>query len=258
MGSALREAWLWLLLAFLLGLVVGYFLKKWTVRERTTMDNTTTTRIAELEAQLEDCKSSAVRSSASKSSSSQARVANEPAPAAVVAAAAGANAATITVSNAASPAVTEPAALVAPVAKKAPAAKAPVARKPAATAPASKAPASKAPASKAPVARKPAAKAVVPDLAAGKAALGTTVKLDDLKLIEGIGPKIEALIKADGLTTWRQLSKANVERLQGILDAAGPRYNIHNPGSWPTQAGLLADGKWVEFKTLTDNLTGGK
>ena len=233
MGSALREAWLWLLLAFLLGLVVGYFLKKWTVRERTTMDSTTTTRIAELEAQLEDCKSSAVRSSASKSSSSQARVANEPAPAAVVAAAAGANAATITVSNAASPAVTEPAALVAPVAKKAPAAKAPVARK-------------------------PAAKAVVPDLAAGKAALGTTVKLDDLKLIEGIGPKIEALIKADGLTTWRQLSKANVERLQGILDAAGPRYNIHNPGSWPTQAGLLADGKWVEFKTLTDNLTGGK
>ena len=228
MGSALREAWLWLLLAFLLGLVVGYFLKKWTVRERTTMDSTTTTRIAELEAQLEDCKSSAVRSSPS-----QARVANETAPAAVAAAAAGANAATITVSNAASPAATQPAALVAPVAKKAPA-------------------------SKAPVARKPAAKAVVPDLAAGKAALGTTVKLDDLKLIEGIGPKIEALIKADGLTTWRQLSKANVERLQGILDSAGPRYNIHNPGSWPTQAGLLADGKWAEFKTLTDNLTGGK
>ena len=228
MGSALREAWLWLLLAFLLGLVVGYFLKKWTVRERTTMDSTTTTRIAELEAQLEDCKSSA-----SKSSPSQARVANETAPAAVAAAAAGANAATITVSNAASPAATQPAALVAPVAKKAPA-------------------------SKAPVARKPAAKAVVPDLAAGKAALGTTVKLDDLKLIEGIGPKIEALIKADGLTTWRQLSKANVERLQGILDSAGPRYNIHNPGSWPTQAGLLADGKWAEFKTLTDNLTGGK
>ncbi len=198
MGEKLSEAWLWLLLAFILGLVIGYFLTKLAGRDRTAADRTATSRITELEAQLEECKSSAAKPAIS--------------PAQVVNASA-------------------------PVATKAPT------TKPAAT--------------KAPAARKPAGKTAALDLAAGKAALGTTVKLDDLKLIEGIGPKIEALIKADGLTTWRQLSKANVERLQGILDAAGPRYNIHNPGSWPMQAGLLADGKWAEFKTLADNLKGG-
>ncbi len=227
MGAALSEAWLWLLLAFILGLVIGYFLKKWTVRERTTTDTITTTRIAELEAQLAECTSSAGMASTSDGTTFDTFVA-------------------------AAPAASTPATLVAPVAKKAPSA-----RKPAVKAPAAKAPAAK-PAAKAPAVRKPAVKAAALDLAAGKAALGTSVKLDDLKLIEGIGPKIEALFKADGLTTWRQLSKANVERLQGILDAAGPRYNIHNPGSWPTQAGLLADGKWAEFKALTDDLKSGR
>lgn len=212
MGAALREAWLWLLLAFILGVVIGYFLKKWTVRERTTTDTTTTTRIAELEAQLDECKASAAKA----------------------------------------PAV---AANAAPV--KAAPVKAPVAA--AKAAPVKAAPAKAAPArAAAPATRKPAAKSAPLDLAAAKAALGMTVKLDDLKLIEGIGPKIESLFKADGITTWRDLSKANVERLQGILVAAGPRYNIHNPASWPKQAGLLADGKWAEFKTLTDKLKGGK
>lgn len=33
MGPALREAWLWLLLAFVLGVVIGYFLRRYTVAE---------------------------------------------------------------------------------------------------------------------------------------------------------------------------------------------------------------------------------
>jgi len=35
MGPALREAWLWLLLAFVLGVVIGYFLRRYTVAEDT-------------------------------------------------------------------------------------------------------------------------------------------------------------------------------------------------------------------------------
>ena len=107
---------------------------------------------------------------------------------------------------------------------------------------------------------KPTTKRAAPalDLAAGKAVLGVTVRMDDLKLIEGIGPKIDGLMRADGITTWAELSKANVERLRAILDAAGPRYNIHDPGSWPKQARLLAAGKWQEFKELTDSLKGGR
>lgn len=83
-------------------------------------------------------------------------------------------------------------------------------------------------------------------------------KLDDLKLIEGIGPKIETLLKEGGISTWAELSEAPVERLKEILDAAGPRYQIHDPATWPAQAKLAAEGKWDELKTLQDELVGGR
>lgn len=43
-----------------------------------------------------------------------------------------------------------------------------------------------------------------------------------------------------------------------VLDKAGPRFRIHDPGSWPDQARLLAKGTWGEFKALTDSLKGGR
>jgi predicted flap endonuclease-1-like 5' DNA nuclease len=91
-----------------------------------------------------------------------------------------------------------------------------------------------------------------------KLALGSTVKLDDLKVIEGIGPKIEELLHADGIMTWRQLSQTDPARIRGILDAAGPAYRIAEPATWPRQAGLCADGKWAELKVLMDELDGGR
>ncbi len=81
---------------------------------------------------------------------------------------------------------------------------------------------------------------------------------DDLKVVEGIGPKIEELIKAEGITTWAQLAETSVEKIQEILTAAGPRYKMHNPGSWPTQAKLAADGNWDELNKLKAELDGGK
>lgn len=48
-------------------------------------------------------------------------------------------------------------------------------------------------------------------------------KLDDLKIIEGVGPKIETLLKEGGINTWAELAEAPVDRLKEILDAAGPR-----------------------------------
>lgn len=81
---------------------------------------------------------------------------------------------------------------------------------------------------------------------------------DDLKKVEGIGPKIEGLLNADGIMTWRQLSQAQHDRLKRILDDAGPRYRIHDPTTWPRQAGLAADGKWDELEKLQDELKGGR
>ncbi|MBK8736399.1 MAG: 30S ribosomal protein S1 [Saprospiraceae bacterium] len=83
-------------------------------------------------------------------------------------------------------------------------------------------------------------------------------KADDLKIIEGIGPKIAELLNADGIITFKDLAGTSVERIQGILDAAGPRYRMHDPSTWPNQSQLAADGKMDELKILQDNLKGGK
>jgi large subunit ribosomal protein L27 len=81
---------------------------------------------------------------------------------------------------------------------------------------------------------------------------------DNLKIVEGIGPKIEQLIKDRGIKTWAQLSETPVETLQSILHDAGSRYTMHNPGTWPRQAKLAAEGKWEELEVLQKELDGGK
>lgn len=83
-------------------------------------------------------------------------------------------------------------------------------------------------------------------------------KLDDLKIIEGVGPKIETLLKDGGISTWAELAVAPVDRLKEILDAAGPRYQIHDPSTWPAQARFAAEGKWEELKDYQEMLIGGR
>jgi len=83
-------------------------------------------------------------------------------------------------------------------------------------------------------------------------------KLNDLKIIEGIGPKIETLLKEGGISTWAELAAASEERLKEILDAAGPRYQIHDPSTWPAQAKFADEGKWEELKEYQEMLIGGR
>lgn len=83
-------------------------------------------------------------------------------------------------------------------------------------------------------------------------------KQNDLTAVEGIGPKISGLLQADGITTWRELANAKVERIQGILDAAGKRYKLADPSSWPKQAEMAADGRWDDLDEYQDFLQGGK
>jgi NADH-quinone oxidoreductase subunit I len=80
---------------------------------------------------------------------------------------------------------------------------------------------------------------------------------DDLKIVEGIGPKIERLLHAAGITTFAQLAAAPVERLDEILREANLR-NIADPGTWPEQAKLLAAGDMDAFNKLTEELKGGR
>ncbi len=87
---------------------------------------------------------------------------------------------------------------------------------------------------------------------------GKKWKSDDLKIVEGIGPKIEELLHNAGIKTWKALSETSEDKLKEILDAAGPSYQIHDPGTWAKQAELADQGKWDELKKWQDELDAGK
>jgi large subunit ribosomal protein L27 len=81
---------------------------------------------------------------------------------------------------------------------------------------------------------------------------------DDLKKIEGVGPKIAQILNEAGIMTFAQLANKTAEQIKDILEEAGPRYNIHNPSSWPAQAKFAAEGKWEELKEYQEILIGGR
>lgn len=87
---------------------------------------------------------------------------------------------------------------------------------------------------------------------------GKKITSNDLKFIEGIGPKIEGLLNDAGINTWKDLSEAPVEKLQSVLEEAGSRYKLHDPTTWSKQAKLAVDGKWEELLDYQEKLKGGK
>lgn len=87
---------------------------------------------------------------------------------------------------------------------------------------------------------------------------GKKIKQDDLKIIEGIGPKIEQLYHQAGIKTWLALSETPTEKSQAILDGAGEKYVVHNPGTWSRQAKLAYEGHWQQLKEWQSLLDKGK
>ncbi len=80
---------------------------------------------------------------------------------------------------------------------------------------------------------------------------------DDLKVIEGIGPKIASLLADAGITTFAQLAAADVGRLKQILTDAGLEH-LADPTTWPEQARLASAGDWAALEKLQDELKGGR
>jgi len=101
-----------------------------------------------------------------------------------------------------------------------------------------KAPAKKAKAKK-PVAKKTTVKKPVAKKTIVKkpAVKKTTVK-NDLKVIKGIGPKMEILLNENGITSFEELSKITVKKLEAILTNAGMNTKMYNIADWKTQAKL--------------------
>jgi len=81
---------------------------------------------------------------------------------------------------------------------------------------------------------------------------------DDLTKIEGVGPKIAELLNNAGINTFAELAVSSDANVRKILQAAGPRFQMHDPGTWNQQAKLAANGKWDQLKKLQDELDGGK
>lgn len=93
---------------------------------------------------------------------------------------------------------------------------------------------------------------------AAKRAMGQRIKEDDLKIVEGIGPKIEGLFHNFGITTWKDLSEVSTVKCQEVLNSGGKRYRIHDPASWPMQAKMAYEGKWEILAKWQDKHRAGK
>ncbi len=91
-----------------------------------------------------------------------------------------------------------------------------------------------------------------------KANVLAAAKFDDLKILEGIGPKIERILKEGGINTWAELAITSVDRLRELLYMAGPRYHIHDTSSWSIQAKFAAEGQWEKLKEYQDILMRGR
>jgi len=81
-----------------------------------------------------------------------------------------------------------------------------------------------------------------------------SAKGDDLKKIEGIGPKIASVLAEAGITTFEALSKTDAAKISEIIkDVRGN----HVTDTWPKQAEMAFEGKWDELKEWQDKLDGG-
>lgn len=104
----------------------------------------------------------------------------------------------------------------------------------------------------------PKAKATPVKTATKKKATKKTAKADDLKKVEGIGPKIAGLLNEAGIVTFADLAKAPIKKLKKVLEDAGSRFRMHDPKTWSAQAKLAAKGDWDKLKTWQGELKGGK
>jgi predicted flap endonuclease-1-like 5' DNA nuclease len=86
-----------------------------------------------------------------------------------------------------------------------------------------------------------------------------TAEPDDLRRIEGIGPRIAGVLQDAGISTFHQLSSTEVEQIREILQAEDPRLlRLADPTTWPQQAALAAEGNWPALEALQDDLKGGR
>lgn len=80
---------------------------------------------------------------------------------------------------------------------------------------------------------------------------------DDLKRIEGIGPKMEGALKAYGIKTFTALVEATEEQLAAAIEEAGMRF-APSLVTWAKQASFAANDDWDGLAAYQETLTAGR
>jgi F-type H+-transporting ATPase subunit gamma len=101
-------------------------------------------------------------------------------------------------------------------------------------------------------ASKPAASKAKAPAKASKAA-GT----DDLRRIEGIGPKMSAALKSAGIASFAQLADASEDDLREAISQAGMNFSP-SLATWAEQAAFAARGDWDGLAAYQDELVAGR
>jgi predicted flap endonuclease-1-like 5' DNA nuclease len=76
---------------------------------------------------------------------------------------------------------------------------------------------------------------------------------DDLKRIEGIGPRISTALNEAGIATYHALAQADEEQLRGALREAGLTF-APSLVTWSRQAAMLAGGDEEGFQEFTSEM----
>ncbi len=79
---------------------------------------------------------------------------------------------------------------------------------------------------------------------------------DDLKIIEGIGPRVADVLKRAGIVSFADLAQADTAKVQAALKSAG--LNMMDPAGWIAQAKLAAKGDMEGLKKMQAELKGGR
>jgi predicted flap endonuclease-1-like 5' DNA nuclease len=85
-------------------------------------------------------------------------------------------------------------------------------------------------------------------VAAAAAPVHEPVHHDDLKRIKGVGPKLEALLRSLGVTSYSQIAAWDDDEIDRIDARLGTFAGRIRRDDWKTQAGYLASGDMAGFE----------
>lgn len=79
---------------------------------------------------------------------------------------------------------------------------------------------------------------------------GYAIRRNDLKIVDGIDPKIEKILHEVGVNTWNDLESIDLNYLTNLLKEAG--HPQVDPRSWSFESSLARQEKWAELKAFQE------